>query len=174
MDHLRVDDGGAAQRAGSTSDGKKKSRLKSKPGGSSNHGQGGGGSGGGGGMFNFLNKTMHASMNKGKAAAAVSAGAGRSSGRLLLAERRAGPSVFGAAGPLSSSATGADSLRKSAVFPDKSKKAEGTGGKAAAAASGMSQLELRSHLVEAREAESTLAAKIGRLQETIARNSVRA
>lgn len=161
-------DGGASQRAGSSSGGNAINRKKLNPGGSSNHRQGGGG----GGMFNFLNKTMHASMNKGKAVAAASAGAGRSSGRLLLAERIAGPSsVLGTAGSFSSFATAGapDPDRKPAVFPEKNKGVR----KAAASASGMSQLELRSHLVEAREAEATLEAKIGRLQDTIERNSVR-
>lgn len=175
-----MDDEGAAQRAGSSAGGDGKTRKESKSGASSNHRQRGGG--GGGGMFNFLNNTMHASMNKGKAVAAASASAraGRSSGRLLLAERRAGPSVFGAAAaPFSSSATtGATEPGRgkpaAALFAEKNKRGEVRGGRAAAsAASGLSQLELRSHLVGAREAEATLAAKIGRLQETITRNSVR-
>ncbi|CAM9670419.1 unnamed protein product [Scytosiphon promiscuus] len=175
LDHLRADgDAGGSQKRNPN-----KGSKKSKPGeGSSNRRPSGGG---GGGVFNFLNTTMHTSMNKGKAAAAAAAAAaggggsaGSSARSSLIAGGRIRPvvGVTSSSPSASSAAAGAAAhpLRKSGVFPDRKK---GGGGGAAAFASAMSQAELRSHLVGAREAEVTLAAKIDRLQETIARNSER-
>ncbi|CAM9853425.1 unnamed protein product [Pylaiella littoralis] len=183
LDHLRVDDGDGTRREGSSTGGsKRKTKKKPKPGGgrgSSNQGQGGGG------MFNFLNKTMHTSMNKGKAAAAVAAaaaggggGGGDSRGRLLLAGQRVRPTLraasYSSSFPSGVSASNPPTKSVTAALSE-TKKGEGGGGRAAAAAtaSDMSQSELRSHLVGAREAEASLAAKVGRLQETIARNTER-
>lgn len=184
LDHLRVDDVGGGKTARSVGgDGKKKNKKKkaninNKPGSSS-----GGGGGGGGGMFNFLNKTMHASMSKRKAE-----GGGAAAAASPLAGRRIRP-LFDAGGasysysassstsiPTATTATGAGTahpLRKSGVFSDKKRDSGGAGAGGAAAAARMSQAELRSHLVGAREAEATLATKIGRLKETISRNEVR-
>ncbi|CAN0516461.1 unnamed protein product, partial [Ectocarpus sp. 12 AP-2014] len=177
LDHLRVDDVGGGKTARSVGgDGKKKKKKKdnnNKPGGSS-------GGGGGGGMFNFLNKTMHASMRKrrtegGGAAAAASPLAGR---RIQPLFDAGGASYSSSASPSTSiptatTTTGAGTahpLRKSGVFSDKKRDGGGAGAGGAGAAARMSQAELRSHLVGAREAEATLTAKIGRLKETISRN----
>ncbi|CAN0153161.1 unnamed protein product, partial [Ectocarpus fasciculatus] len=168
LDHLRVDDGGGGTTARSVGgSGQKKKKKKKKD----NDKPGGGSSGGGGGgMFNFLNNTMHASMSKRKAEGGTAAAASRLAGRRIRPVFDAGPSS-------SSTATAAGAgtshpLRKPGVFFDKKKngRGAGAGGGAGAAAAKMSQAELRSHLVGAREAEATLSAKIGRLQETISRN----
>ncbi|CAM9187485.1 unnamed protein product, partial [Ectocarpus sp. 4 AP-2014] len=181
LDHLRVDDVGGGKTARSVGgDGKKKNKKKkdnnnNKPGGSS-------GGGGGGGMFNFLNKTMHASMRKRKAEdGGAAAAASPLAGRRIRPLFDAGGTSYSSASsstsiPTATTATGAGTahpLRKSGVFSDNKRDSRGAGAGGAAAAASMSQAELRSHLVGAREAEATLAAKIGRLKETISRNEAR-
>ncbi|CAN0012259.1 unnamed protein product [Ectocarpus sp. 8 AP-2014] len=135
-------------------------------------------------MFNFLNKTMHSSMRKRKAeGGGAAAAASPLPGRRIrpLFESGGVSSSYSSASsstsiPTATTATGAGTahpLRKSGVFSDKKRDGGGAGAggaAAAAAAARMSQADLRSHLVGAREAEATLAAKIGRLKETISRN----
>ncbi|CAM9166091.1 unnamed protein product [Ectocarpus sp. 6 AP-2014] len=180
LDHLRVDDVGGGKTARSVGgDGKKKNKKKKD---NNNNKPGGCSGGGGGGMFNFLNKTMHASMGKRKAeGGGAAAAASPLPGRRIRPLFDAGGASYSSSAACSTSistattaggAGTAHALRKSGVFPDKKRDGGGAGaaGAAAAAAARMSQAELRSHLVGAREAEATLAAKIGRLKETISRN----
>ncbi|CAM9532579.1 unnamed protein product [Hapterophycus canaliculatus] len=171
LDHLKADGDAGRSRKQNTANKSK----KSKPGEQASNRRTSGG-----GVFNFLNTTMNTSMNKGKATAAAGGvdGGGPSARSSLLAGRRIRPVLDAVSSSFSSSssavggavAAGTHPLRKSGVFADKKKSG---GGSAVAFASAMSQSELRSHLVGAREAEVTLAAKIDRLQETIARNSER-
>lgn len=107
------------------------------------------------GMFDFLNVTIHA----GKAS---EAGAPRSEGADVESRLSASGSIASRRPILDNAAASTPSSRT-----------KGKQGARRSSAADMTRPQLRAHLVEAREAESALAAKIERLEQTVVRNAER-
>ena len=119
-------------------------------------------------MFDLLNVAIHASArDKGARTAAVGSSSFALARSSLAGRNRP---VFDGSSPASRVRGGKTDETVGAVAGGKGGEGSSSLGKSAG---NMTRSELRSHLVGAREAETALAAKAARLEETVARNSER-